>query len=95
MILAAATKFRIEATGRNVVLCGARHADIYEQLEALEFGPKEGYKELEQGFITHEGKFLSRPDAWDHAVSCGQVPYKIRRQREEAGTRQMISEDLW
>lgn len=33
MILAVAIKYRIEKTGKHVVLCGARHGDIFEQLE--------------------------------------------------------------
>ena len=35
MILAAAIKFRIERTGKEVVLCGARHGHIFDQIEAL------------------------------------------------------------
>lgn len=95
MILAAAIKFRIAATGSEVILCGARHGDIFVQMKDLGFGPKEGYEELEQGFIDHSGKFLSRPEAWDHAVQCGQVSYKIIHEREKSGSKQMISEDLW
>ena len=39
MILAAAIKYRIEKTGKCVVLCGARHGDVFDQLEALGFDP--------------------------------------------------------
>ena len=42
MILAAAIKYKIEATGKEVILCGARHGDVFVQLEALGF--KEVYK---------------------------------------------------
>lgn len=95
MILAAAIKYHITATGRDVVLCGARHGNIFEQLEQLGFGPRFGYEELEQGFIDHRGVFLTRAEAYDHAVMCGQIPEKIIYEREKSGSKQLISEDLW
>ena len=51
MILAAAIKFHIEKSGEDVVLCGARHGDIFKQVKQLGFEAKKGYKEIEQGFI--------------------------------------------
>ena len=63
MILAAAIRYHIPATGKDVVLCGARHGDVFWQLEGLGFGPKDGYEELEQGFIDHNGTFLDREEA--------------------------------
>lgn len=95
MIRAAAIKFYIEATDSEVILCGARHADIYAQLCGLGFDAKDGYVEMEQGFIDNGGKFLSRSDAYDHAVACGQIPFKIAYERDKSGSKQMISEDLW
>ncbi len=58
MILAAAIKYYIEETGKEVILCGARHGDVFIQLEALGFKPRKGYKEIEQGFIDHKNNFL-------------------------------------
>jgi len=97
MILAAAVKFRIEATGKEVVLCGARHGHVFAQLEPLGFKPQDGYKELEQGFIDHKGNFLTRPEAYEHAKACGQVCAKIVHDREGNFSfgKEMISEDLW
>ena len=97
MILAAAIKYEIEATGKEVVLCGARHGDIFDQLEALGFEPRAGYKEIAQGFIDHKNNFLTREEAYEHAKMCGQIGAKIVYEREEKNIfgKKLISEDLW
>lgn len=89
MILAAAIKFHIDKTNEDVVLCGCRHSDIFKQLKSLGFDPKKGYKEIEQGFITNKNKFLTREEAYIHAITCGQV----RLYREDM--KRLMSEDLW
>lgn len=97
MILASAIKYKIEATGKEVVLCGARHGDVFNQLKALGFEARKGYEEIEQGFIDHKNNFLARKEAYEHAKMCGQICEKIIYEREEKnpfGTN-MISEDLW
>ena len=97
MILASAIKYKIEATGKEVVLCGARHGDVFNQLESLGFKARKGYEEIEQGFIDHKNNFLTRKEAFEHAKMCGQICANIIYDREEKnpfGTN-MISEDLW
>lgn len=97
MILASAIKYKIEATGKGVVLCGARHGDVFKQLEALGFKAHKGYEEIEQGFIDHKNNFLTRKEAFEHAKMCGQICANIIYDSEEKnvfGTN-MISEDLW
>lgn len=91
MILAAAVKFRIESTGMEAVLSGARHGDVFAQLAALGFAPKKGYRELAQGFIDHRGQFLDREEAFSHAAACGQLPASALG--DPAGG--LFSEDLW
>ena len=97
MILAAAIKFHIEKSGEDVVLCGARHGDIFKQVKQLGFEAKKGYKEIEQGFIDHKNNFLTRSEAYDHAKMCGQLCEKIIYEREVKGLfdKELISEDLW
>ena len=97
MILASAVKFKIEATGKEVVLCGARHGDVFKQLHYLGFSARQGYEEIEEGFIDHKNNFLTRKEAFEHAKMCGQICEKIILDRDEKnpfGTN-MISEDLW
>ncbi len=97
MILAAAIKYHITGTDKDVILCGCRHGDIFVQLEALGFEPRQGYKEIEQGFITHKNEFLTRKEAFEHAKQCGQLAEKIVYEREYGGIggTNLISEDLW
>lgn len=95
MILAAAIKFNIN--NKEVVLCGARHGDVYKQMENLGFIPKHNYDEYEEieGFIDHNNNFLTRPEAYEHAKMCGQIAAKIMYEREEQSRYNLISEDLW
>lgn len=96
MILAAAIKFHIDTTDSDVVLCGYRHGNIFEQLKLLGFEAHKGYKEIEQGFIDHNGKFLNRKEALQHAIVCGQLCEKIANAKTNGKDfPQLISEDLW
>lgn len=97
MILASAIRYKIEATGKEVVLCGVRHGNIFEQLDALGFEPRKGYEEIEQGFIDHKNNFLTREEAYEHAKMCGQICAKIIHEREvkKYFGKELISEDLW
>ena len=97
MILASAIAYKIKKTDKVVILCGARHGDIFKQLDLLGFEPNEGYEELAQGFIDHKNNFLSREEAYEHAKACGQLCAKIIHEREKncVGGKQLISEDLW
>lgn len=85
MILASAIKYHITKTDRDVILCGARHGDIFIQLEGLGFEPRDGYEEIAQGFIDHKNNFLTREEAYEHAKMCGQLCEKIQYEREEKG----------
>ena len=73
MILCAAVKFHIDATDEDVVLCGWRHGNIYNQLKCLGFKPQQGYKRISDGFIDDKGNFLTREEAFLHAKECGQI----------------------
>lgn len=44
----------------------------------------------EQGFLTHDGTFLNRYDAMDHAIACRQL-LPIDKER----CAELYSEDLW
>lgn len=97
MILASAVKYKIEANGKEVVLCGARHGDVFKQLEALGFEPRKGYEEIEQGFIDHKNNFLTREEAYEHAKMCGQIGTTIAYEKGEERLfgKKLYSEDLW
>ncbi len=94
MIIASAIIFHIEKTNMATMLCGRRHGDIFDQLKELGFEPKKGYEEIAQGFIDHTGSFLTREQALDHAVMCGQITEQALKdmQGKSCG---LLSEMLW
>lgn len=93
MIIAAAVKFYIKKTDQEVIMCGLRHDAVFKQLKALGFLPHDGYKELEQGFLTTDGDFLNREQAYCHALKCNQIKHDNEPQRIYQP--QLFSEMLW
>lgn len=94
MIIAAAVKILSMKTGEEVVLCGLRHGNPFEQIKGLGL-TKADFKELCQGFIDHEGKFLDREEALEHAISCGQLSWEVRNLKKDFAHPSLFSEDLW
>lgn len=92
MILATAVKFYIEETNKEVVLCGHRHWNVFEQLQLLGFKPQKGYKEIAQGFIDDKNNFLTREEAFEHAIDCGQI---LDTRAPGDPCERLVSEDLW
>lgn len=95
MILASAIKIKVKKTGKEVVLCGARHGNIFEQLQSLGFESREEFDTLGQGFIDNHNNFLTREEAYEHAKMCGQLCATIVYDRENGGGKKLMSEDLW
>ena len=63
----------------------ARHDQIYKRLSKDLNAIYTGQEEC--GFLDDKGNFLSRLEAYHHAVECGQI---------KAGDAEyLISEDLW
>lgn len=95
MILAAAIKYHIKDSNKDVVLCGARHGDIFKQMELLGLEPQKPNREM-QGFIDHNGNFLNRKEALEHAHRCGQISSIIYDKKTNGQNfSELISEDLW
>lgn len=95
MIVCAAVKLHIDKTGEEVILCGVRHGHCFQQLPVLGFEPRKGYEEIEQGFVTHDNRFLNRKEALAHAVVCGQVSGNIAGEYYREEKKELFSEDLW
>lgn len=96
MILAAAIQITRKSTNNTVVLCGARHGNIFDQMTLLGIKHDDITEEIE-GFIDHKNTFLTRKEAYEHAKMCGQLCDKIIYERENGGVggTNLISEDLW
>lgn len=63
----------------------ARHDQIYKRLSKDLNAIYTGQEEC--GFLDDKGSFLSRLEAYHHAVGCGQI--------KAGDTECLISEDLW
>ena len=61
---------------RQIVVPCLRHYQGREIVKALTGGI--GVATIEEGFILNDGSYLSPVDAYNHAISCGQVPATIR-----------------
>lgn len=92
MILAAAIKIKNKDSDDNIILCGANHGKIYDQIKALNIN---NIIEEEEGFIDQNNEFYSREAAYYHAAKCGQLSSKIIYERQKLNSFNLISEDLW
>lgn len=81
MIIAAAVRI-----GGNIY-DGSNHGDAIRN--AVANGVTERIKSKHQGFITDDGQFLSRREAWEYAKHTGQIVTDNNVPRE------LFSEDLW
>lgn len=66
------------------IFTGRRHCDAYAQMFNSGIKPAGDV----QGFVTDDGKFLTRDEAEKHALACGQLTKPL------IGSI-LTSEDLW
>ena len=67
-----------------------RHADAFYIISQFLAADEIDKAKTEQGFVTHDGTFLNRYDAMQHAIACGQLPPGADKECKE-----LYSEDLW
>jgi len=67
---------------------GLRHCDAFKA--AIKAGEIAPITLESEGFIDDQGIFLSRREAWDHAVKCGQI-----KPAENGHTHPLRSNDLY
>lgn len=67
-----------------------RHADAFYIISQFLYPDQIDKPRTEQGFLTHDGTFLDRYAAMDHAIACKQLPPEAKMQCAE-----LYSEDLW
>ena len=94
MIICSAIKIQFQRKDRTVetVVPGLRHGDCHDLMYSLSVPMK---REEIDGFIDHEGSFLDRYEAYEHAILCGQLSDTTRTAKRERGERQLFSEDLY
>lgn len=67
-----------------------RHADAFYIISQFMKPEDIDKTKTQQGFLTHDGTFLDRYDAMDHAIACRQLPPEAKMACAE-----LYSEDLW
>ena len=67
-----------------------RHGDAFYIISQFVRASEIDKTKTEQGFMTHDGRFLDRYEAMKHAIACGQLPPDADMQCKE-----LYSEDLW
>lgn len=94
MVICAAIKYHIVDTNKEVVMSGLRHGNIMELMHELGFN-RSKYKEIEQGFIIHDGTFLNREQALTHAFKCGQLSSSTLELKSQGLENELFSEDIY
>lgn len=67
-----------------------RHADAFYIISQFLEPDEIDKTKTEQGFLTHDGTFLNRYAAMQHAIACSQLPPNADKECKE-----LYSEDLW
>ena len=94
MIVSSAIKIKLKETGEKVIIHCHRHHYGYFTLKQLGFKP-EDYERVSSGFIDHKGTYMTREQAYEHALECGQIPVVIREQKEKIKSKELFSEDIF
>jgi hypothetical protein len=95
MIICAALKIQVEGLDHETIVPCIRHGDGFMLLQDLGYAPKTKYKVLEQGFVTHDKKFLDRKEAFKHVKEIGQCNATQRWYWEDHAQDELYSEDLY
>lgn len=100
MILCAAVMVEITEgdNSRNLVIPCRRHEDgfnIMQIMREINSDPARIIRVIEQGFIKHDGEFINRTVAYNHALECGQLSETTRWYKEDHCDSELFSEDLY
>ena len=75
---------------REITIPCHRHADAFYIISQLLDSEEIDKPRTEQGFLTHDGTFLNRYAAMQHAIACGQM-----FPEDAVCCAELYSEDLW
>lgn len=95
MVICAALELQIEGLPYTTIVPCWRHGKGYEILRDLGYQAQKKYKIVTEGFITHEGKFLNRVEAFEHVKACGQCTATQRWYWQDHNQTELYSEDLY
>ena len=95
MLICAALLMQVEGLDHTTILPCRRHGDGFQILRDLGFAQKTKYRVISQGFIDHNGNFLDRIEALEHAKQCGQLTATTIWYKEDHNDIELYSEDLY
>lgn len=82
-----------ELFNKAIIPC-LRHSNGYSILHALR--PDDNlHRGAVEGFMDHNGKFLTRQEAFLHALDCGQLSAEVRNLKGTRNETMLFSEDLY
>ena len=93
MIISSAIKIKLKNNDEKVIIHCHRHHYGYFMLKQLGFKP-EDYERVSSGFIDHKGTYMTREQANEHALECGQISATVRELKEKNRNKELFSEDL-
>ena len=88
MIASAAVKIYDKRQNVIITIPCHRHADAFFVLKSFGYRRFIDYNEIAQGFLDEEDNFLTRVEAKQTALVCGQLIH-------ETDFAELYSEDLW
>ena len=94
MIISSAIKIKLKNSSENIIIHCYRHHYGYFMLKQLGFKP-EDYERVSSGFIDHKGTYMTREQAYQHALDCGQISATVRELKTKNKCKELFSEDLW
>lgn len=89
MIICAA----IKDTRTNAIFGGIRHGFIYSAMHDAGITPP--HEKAIEGFLDEKGNFYDRYEAYDIAMTNGQMSATTRQHKRDRGEKELFSEDLY
>ena len=89
MIICAA----IKDTRTNAIFGGIRHGFIYSAMHDAGITPH--HEKAIEGFLDEKGNFYDRYEAYDIAMTNGQMSATTRQHKRDRGEKELFSEDLY
>ena len=89
MIICAA----IKDTRTGAVFGGIRHGFIYSAMHDAGITPP--HEKAIEGFLDEKGNFYDRYEAYNIAMTNGQMSATVRQYKRDKGEKELFSEDLY
>lgn len=92
-VVSAAIKFYIVDDEYPTIMCGKRHANVFEKMYDLQI--KYNKQTAIQGFLTDENSFVDRYEAFEIARAADQLLPEAKEEYKNKIVTELFSEDVW